>query len=299
MRGSVVLMLLDDVERRRVADLLDRQQRRARPVDPDDVGLRRKAVADVRDVADVDRVGADRPDRQVVQLLDRLRAGVEVDVVLGAADLLRAARQNQVLQADRVDHVGRRQVPRLHRLRDQVDLDLRLLAAVRIGNLRALTLASWVRRKFTAMSNSCCSDSLLPESASCSTGTRRRVVGEDERRLRAGRQLPQLRLRRRGHLRDRQVDLGARLEEHLDDGDAAQRLRLDVLDVVHRRGQVALVDRDDAVGHLVRRQAAVVPDDADDRDVDVGEDVSRRAGDGERAHHQDEQSQHHKGVRPS
>ena len=97
-RGSSVLDVRDDVERRGVADLLDRQQRRALAVDADDVGLRREAVADVRDVADVDRVRADGLDRQIVQLLDRLRAGVQVDVVLGAADLRRAAGQDQVLQ---------------------------------------------------------------------------------------------------------------------------------------------------------------------------------------------------------
>ena len=40
--------------------------------------------------------------------------------------------------ADRVDDVGRRQALGLQRLRIEVDLDLRLLAAVRIRNLRAL-----------------------------------------------------------------------------------------------------------------------------------------------------------------
>ena len=47
-------------------------------------------------------------------------------------------------------------------------------------------------------------------------------------------------LRDGGDLGDRRFDLRARLEEHLDHRDAAQRLRLDVLDVVDRRGQRAL-----------------------------------------------------------
>jgi hypothetical protein len=100
-------------------------------------------------------------------------------------------------------------------------------------------------------------------------------------------------------LRDGQIDVRAGLKEHFHDGDAAQRLRLHVLDVVHRRGQVALVDRHDARRHLVGREAAVVPDDRDDRNVDVGEDVSRRTGDRQRAHHEDEQGEHDKRVRPS
>ena len=42
MRGSVALIRVDDVERRRVARLQDRQQRAALAVHADDVGLRRK-----------------------------------------------------------------------------------------------------------------------------------------------------------------------------------------------------------------------------------------------------------------
>ena len=48
------------------------------------------------------------------------------------------------------------------------------------------------------------------------------------------------RLRDRRDLRERRLDVGVRLEEHLDDGDARQRLRLDVLDVVDERRQAAL-----------------------------------------------------------
>ena len=65
-------------------------------------------------------------------------AAVHVDVVFVAADLRRAGRQDQVLRADRVDDVGRREALRLQRRRVEVDLDLRLLAAVRVRNLRAL-----------------------------------------------------------------------------------------------------------------------------------------------------------------
>ena len=61
----------------------------------------------------------------------------------------------------------------------------------------------------------------------------------------------------------------------------------------------ALVDRDDPRRHLLGGQAAVVPDDRDDRDVDVREDVGRRPRDGERPDHQDQQRQHDERVRPS
>ena len=66
------------------------------------------------------------------------------------------------------------------------------------------------------------------------------------------------------------------MEVDLHHRDAVERLRLDVLDVVDRGGQRALRDGDDALLHLLRREAGVVPDDADDRDVDVRENVDRR-----------------------
>ena len=53
--GNGGLDVPDHVERRGVAGLLDDHQRRALAVHAHDVGLRRVPVADVRDVADVDR----------------------------------------------------------------------------------------------------------------------------------------------------------------------------------------------------------------------------------------------------
>ncbi len=292
-----LLDLRDDVEGGRVAGLLNRQQRRALSVDADDVRLRRIAVAHVRDVAHVDRRRAHGLDRQVVQLGDRLRAAVDVDVVLGRPDLLRAGRQNQVLLADGVDDVVRHQVQRLERDGIEVDLHLRLLAAVGIRNLRALNARQLRAEEIDAEVEQLLLRQLLTREGELQDRHGGRVEREDERRLRAGRQLAQLRLRDGSHLRDREIDLRAGLKEDLDDRDAAQRLRFDVLDVVDRGRQRALVNRDDAGGHFVGREAAVIPHHRDDGDVDVGEDVSRRPRDGERAHHQNQQSQNDEGIR--
>ena len=80
---------------------------------------------------------------------------------------------------------------------------------------------------------------------------RRRVL-DDERRRDARRQLPHLRLHDRDDLRERGLDVRGRLEEDLDDRDAGERARLDVLDVAHRRGQPALALAGDALPHLLR-----------------------------------------------
>ena len=94
----------------------------------------------------------------------------------------------------------------------------------------------------------------------------------------------------------RDVDVG--LEEDLDDGDAVQRLRLDVLDVVDRGGHAAFAVGDDAVGHLLRGQAGVVPDHGDDGDIDVGKDIRGHRLDAEDAKNQNQKREDDKGVRP-
>ena len=78
------------------------------------------------------------------------------------------------------------------------------------------------------------------------------------------------------------------LKEDFDDAVAVERLRFDVLDVADLRRQCALVVVDDAAGHVVRQQAVVGPNDADDRDVDVRKDVSRRAHRSQRAENRDQ-----------
>ena len=64
--------------------------------------------------------------------------------------------------------------------------------------------------------------------------------------------------------------------------------------VVRKRSKID----DDAVRHLVGGEAAVVPDDGDDRNVDIRKDVSRRALDGQRSDAEDEKRQDHEGVGP-
>ena len=141
-------------------------------VDVDDVGLRRRAVADVRDVADEDDGAAGGPDREVVQSLDRRRAAVGLDGVFVRPDLGRAGRKDEVLRADGVDDVDGREPLGLQRGEVDVDLDLPLLAAVGERDRRAL--APWR----AACGSSCCRGRRaaarrgpVPESASWSIGT--------------------------------------------------------------------------------------------------------------------------------
>src|SRR5262245_50970146 len=88
------------------------------------------------------------------------------------------------------------------------------------------------------------------------------------------------------------------MEVHADDRDALVRLRLDVLDADDVRGERSLEVRDDARLHLLGRQPVVLPDDADDRKVDVREDVDRHRRDRDATQQGDEQRDDHEGVRP-
>ena len=72
-----------------------------------------------------------------------------------------------------------------------------------------------------------------------------------------------------------------------------------MLDVVDRRRQRALGERHDSAAHLVWRKARVVPDDADDRNVDAREDVGRRGDDDADAGDHDEDCQDREGIRPA
>ena len=69
----------------------------------------------------------------VVQITDLLRTAIQSHAVLDVPDFLGAGRQNQILRADRRDHIAGCQPMRQKRLRIEIHLDLTLLAAVRIG----------------------------------------------------------------------------------------------------------------------------------------------------------------------
>ena len=58
-------------------------------------------------------------------------------------------------------------------------------------------------------------------------------------------------------------------------------------------------DGDDAVGHLLRGEALVLPHDAHHRNVDVGKDIDRRVENRERAEDQEQQRKNGKGIGPS
>ncbi len=295
--GQRVLHRVDDGQRGRPAVARDGQQHPARPVRADDVGLRNEAVVNRGDVFEVDRRAVDRLDRQVVERRDAGQAAVQADGIFGPRELRRARRHDQVLKVQGVRHVNRRQALGVQLVEVQVHHDLTVLAAERIRHRRALHGGE--RR----------ADEVVPEVEDFLLGERlaaqpelenrhaRRVVLQDLRRERARRHVADLDLALRHDLRQCEVHLYGRVEEHTDDGDALMRLRFNVLDADHVRRQRPLEVGDDPALHFLRRQAVVLPDDADDREVDVGKDVDRHRRDRETAQDGDQQSHDDEGIR--
>jgi len=70
-----------------------------------------------------------------------------------------------------------------------------------------------------------------------------------------------------------------------------------VFDVVDGDRKPALGVGDDTVRHLSGGEAGVIPDHADDGNINFRENVDRGAQDGDRRKNDDEQSHHHEGIR--
>ena len=181
----------------------------------------------------------------------------------------------------------------------EVDLHLALLAAERIGDRGA----GHRHQRRAQLIDADVGEVLLGQALAGQRDLDDRngggAVVEDQRRRRARRHLLEQGLRDRGDLGVGGADVDVRLEEDLDDADAVIGICHDVLDVVDGGRQRALKRRGDASGHLVRRQAGILPDHADHGDPDIRKNVGRRAQRGERSDNQQQQREHDERVRPA
>ena len=127
----------DDVERRRRADLENRHQHAFAAVELNDVGLRRRAVVDVGDVAHEDDRAVDHFDRKIVEVGEAFRQIVEVDGEFVGADFLGADRIDQVLQGERIADVDGRKTMGAQSVLVEIDLHLARAPPKGYGSWRA------------------------------------------------------------------------------------------------------------------------------------------------------------------
>ena len=104
--------------------------------------------------------------------------------------------------------------------------------------------------------------------------------------------LAKVRLRHSGHLGVGSADCNLRLEEDFDDPDASIGVGFDVLDVVDRRRQRARKWPNDAACHLLRRKTRVLPDDADNGDMNFRKNIDGRSYNRQTADQQNGQCEH-------
>ena len=232
---------------------------------------------DVGDITHVDDSTVDAFDRQIIGSGDVDRRGVQIDRVFECTDLLGPYRGDEVLDRQGVDDVVCGNAVGVQRLLVEVGLDLADFAAIRQrdrgsgdrGQLRTDEAGCLIEQDRLG--------ELLARQRELQDRHTGGVEVQDRRRRDAGRHLFQHRLRHRGNLRQRRVDVYGRLKENLDDSIIWNRLRFDMLDVVDAGRERALVEGDDATRHIIGRKAGIAEDDTDHRNVDVGEDVGRRA----------------------
>src|SRR5882672_3402358 len=187
---------------------------------------------------DVNGRGSNGLDGEIVQFLDRCRTSIHIHVVFEGADLRRPGRQDEILHADRVYHIQRREAVCLQGSGVQVHLNLTLFATIRIrysrtryrcelrpDEVQSQVIQLLLRKRGAGKS----------ELKNRNAGS---AVSNDQRRRGTRRKLFELSLGLARNLRDRCTDIRTGMEKHLDDGNAVQGLRFQMLDVVNRGGQV-------------------------------------------------------------
>ena len=123
-------------------------------------------------------------------------------------------------------------------------------------------------------------------------------IDDHQRRRSSRRQEAQERLRDRASLRERRLNVGVGLKVDLNDGDAIERLRLCVFDVIHQRGDSALDVAGDALFHLLRLEAGEGPDQTDNGNINLWKDVRGRPHQHKRRQKDDHEGHNDKRIRP-
>ena len=184
----------------------------------------------------------------------------------------------------------------LERLEIQIHLHLALLATVGIGTLSALDGCELRADEIQPEVIQLLFGEALAREAKLENGHAGGGVGNDQRRGSARRQLAQLCLGRCCDLGNRCGHCNFGLEINLHYGNPVEGLRFNMVDIVDDGGEVALAEGDDAVGHIHRGKALVLPNDANDRNIDVGENIGRGIQNGKRAEDQQQEREDGEGV---
>jgi hypothetical protein len=240
-------------------------------------------------VAEGYRDAVANPERQVVELLDIRRAGIEGDVIFARADTGDAGGHDDVGRLQGLHDVVRRYAFRGESRRVEADDDLARLAAIRRANREAGDREQLQPQEIERVIEDVLLGNRLAGGGELDHRHARGIELDDVRRRHARRDDAQDGIVGGGDLGDGAADIGAGLEIDFDDAGRRNRLRFHMRDAVDGLGVRALAHQHDAALHILGRKSGIVPCHEHDGDIDDREDVDDHARDRETAHEQDQQ----------
>ena len=266
-----------------------------------DVLLDKPAVVNLPDILDENRranlPAVDEFDRDVVEIVDRRRQRIGPHRVLEVSHLRRSGRDSERLRIDGVDDIVWGQAFGLQLQRVDIDHDLPIFSAGRGRQRDAVNWRELLAHPVDAVIVELGAVERIRAQGNLKNRHARGVVADNDRRLDAGRHERADGVRGRNDLGDRQIDVDVGLEVKFLNGDAVERLRLDILDAVDVRRDRILAVGCDPLLHLRRRETRILPNDRHDGDVDLGKNVGRHGQNSRYAENQDQRRQHEKRVR--
>src|SRR5262249_49435866 len=238
-------------------------------VNVDNVGAPALRVLDPGDVAKVDDLAAVHEDGDLGEVLRCLHHRVGGDVIILPLDAHLAGGDDLALVVDDASDVHVRHLHRFEGARVDVDLHLAEDAAEDGSGGQALQTGQLVAQLVVGEVEQIAVVARVAGNNEVADGHGGGVVLHDGRRQHPRRQVLQFAGDEGDDLAGGQVGIDDRAEVDLDDADAQQRARLDVVEVV-ALGQGAFEDGGDGLLHVRRRHAAVGGKDDDNRHLDVG-----------------------------
>ena len=286
-----------NLQGRRFAVFVNRHQRAAIAVLAHDVGLRSKSIADMRHIAHVESRTVCSLYGKIIQLRNLLWRSIHFNAVLNGAELHGSGGENDVLSIDRTHNIVGREPVLLQLRQVQIHLDLAQFSPVRIRRCGAGHGREIGAQEVLAEIEQFLLRQSLAAQAQLNNGSGRCAIRNDQWGSSAGRHSPHRGLADGRNLCDCALDIRARPKEDFNDPQSVDRLGFHVLNVVDRGGDAALRVGDNPVRHVLGRHAGVEPHHRDDRNIDVRENISRRAQDGDGRQDQDDQRHHYKRIR--
>ena len=232
------------------------------------IGLRRKTVPHLGNIAQGHNNAVANGERQLGKLRHGGRAGIDGDIIFALANACHTGRHNHIGALQGGDNIAGRNALGRHLRRVDINNNLSGLAAIGRGKRDARN-----GKEFEADEVERVVENLLLGNcfARCGHLHHADIGGakrDQDRRCHAGGQHTQNLIIDRIDLRHGAAQFSAGFEKDFDDTGARQRLAFNVVNTIHALCVSPLCHEHHAAFHIFRRQAAVIPCHQHDRNID-------------------------------